>query len=137
MEYKALETEFQIKQDDSEGMTFEGYASTFGNVDQGNDIVQKSAFKRTINNRFKKSKVPLIKVLRGHWDLIGIPTHIEEDSTGLFTVSKLSKTPLGEETMMFIRDDVLNTMSIGYRVIKSKIDDETEIRTLLELKLYE
>ncbi len=137
MEYKAFQTEIQIKQDDSEGMIFEGYASTFGNVDEGNDIMQNGAFKRTINNRFKRGKGTLIKVLRGHWDLIGIPIAMSEDTTGLFTASKIAPTALGEETMMLIKEEVLDRLSIGYKVIKSKLDEETEIRTLTEIKLYE
>ncbi len=137
MEYKASQTEFQIKDEGSDGMTFESYASTFGNVDDGKDKVIAGAFKRTINNRFKQSRAPLIKVLRGHWDLIGIPKHMEEDSTGLLTVSKISKTPLGEETMMLIRDKALSSMSIGYKKIKYHKDEESGITDLEELKLYE
>lgn len=137
MEYKSFPAEFQIKQDDSDGMTFEGYASTFGNVDDGNDIIKRGAFKRTINNRFKRGQGSLIKVLRGHWDLIGIPIAMSEDDHGLFTESKVSHTPLGEETMVLIKDGALDRLSIGYKAIKFEKDEETDIRTLKEIKLYE
>ena len=137
MEYKAFETDFQIKDEGSDDMTFEGYASTFGNVDEGNDVIVEGAFKRTIKNRFKRGKGTLIKVLRGHWNIIGIPIHMEEDSTGLLTVSKIASTDLGKETMMLIKDGVLDRLSIGYKAIKPELDEETEIRTLKEIKLYE
>lgn len=134
MEYKSFPAEFQVKADDSEGMTFEGYASTFGNVDEGNDIIKKGAYKKTIRERFKQG---LIKVLRSHWELIGIPIEMAEDDHGLFTVSKISKTPLGEETMTLVRDGALDRLSIGYKAIKISKDEETGIRTLKEIKLYE
>ena len=50
-EYKCFE--FKVTEADSSDDVgvIEGYASTFGNVDLGNDIVEKGAFKKTIKDQ--------------------------------------------------------------------------------------
>jgi len=55
---------------DLEKYEFEGYASTFGNEDLVGDIVEKGAFKKTIQERLPKN---LIKVLWQHYDPMGVP----------------------------------------------------------------
>jgi phage head maturation protease len=65
METKAFATEFKVSND---GRTVEGYASTFGNVDQVGDVVVEGAYKRTLQHRMGR-----IKVLRDHEHPIGVP----------------------------------------------------------------
>lgn len=89
----------------------EGYASTFGNVDGNNDIVLKGAYTRTLENELPAGR---IKVKRNHEALIGKPVHAEQDTKGLLTVSQISDTPLGNETLILVQDGVIDEMSIGF-----------------------
>jgi len=67
---------------------------------------------------------------------LGLPIHIEEDSKGLYTVSKISKTARGDEALELVNDKVVDKMSIGYDVIKDDYSTAGD-RLLKELKLYE
>ncbi len=131
MERKALPTEFKVSND---GRTVEGYASTFGNVDQVGDIVVAGAYKRTLNNNMGR-----IKVLRDHEHPIGMPVKAFEDSKGLYTESRISDTQLGNETLTLLRDGVLDRMSIGYEPVAKEMGQHEgkQVRYLKEIKLYE
>lgn len=118
---------------DSTKRTFTGYASKFGNVDLHNDIIEKGAFSKTIQERMPKK---MIKVLWQHMEPIGIPTKLEETDEGLYVEGKLSKTRLADEAIELMKDNVVDGMSIGYDIIKDD-EDEKGIRHLKELKLYE
>ena len=113
---KDINFEYQL---DTKSMTFKGYASTFGNIDSDNDIIMPGAFTKSIKEAFPANKV---KVLRDHiWEnLIGKPGHMEQDSKGLFTETKLSKTTLGLDTMILLEDEVIDKMSIGFWIPQGK-----------------
>jgi uncharacterized protein len=130
MNIKNFDFEFKAN---TKKMTFEGYASTYSK-DLVGDIIQKGAFTKTIKERFPKQA---IKILWQHMDPIGLPTQIEEDSKGLYVEGKLSDTALGRDAMTLIDDGVVNSLSIGYDVIKDELSDDGETRYLKELRLYE
>lgn len=135
---------FECKVDQGKRI-IEGFASAFGNVDSHGDVVTRGAFAKTIKERGDR-----IKVLRGHDDEkpIGLPIEMKEDEFGLFSVSKISETPLGDESLVLAKDGIFD-LSIGYVPIKvdfmrmADFDDESEvagedvIRLLKEIKLYE
>lgn len=111
----------------------EGYANAFDNIDSHGDVVHKGAFAKTIMERKER-----IRVLADHMHPIGKPTEMREDDFGLFTVSKISETPRGDETLQLAGDGILD-MSIGYTPVKMSFDkmDEEPVRVLSEIKLYE
>lgn len=119
----------------SDKRTFEGYASTW-DLDLGLDKIEKGAFKKTIAERFPKND---IKILWQHdyTKPIGLPSHMEEDSKGLFIQGKISKTSLGDEAIELMKDGVVDKMSIGYDVVKDDISEDGQVRHLKELVLYE
>lgn len=131
MLYKSFPAEFKAEGD---GDTFEGYASVFGNIDQGGDRVLPGAFAKTISER-----QAAIRVLWQHswFDPIGRPIHMEEDSHGLLTRSQVSWTTLGRDALTLIRDGVVDQLSIGYEVIKDAWDRDEGTRDLVEVKLWE
>ena len=134
MEIKSFPFEAKV---DLEKYEFEGYASTFGNLDLVGDIVEKGAFKKTIQERLPKN---LIKVLWQHYDPMGVPKHMEEDSKGLYVVAKVSKTRENLDRLQLMKDGVVDRLSIGYEVIKREVEeteDGKQVRRLKELKLYE
>lgn len=110
----------------------EGYASTFGNVDLGYDVVMPGAFDRTLADGHK------ISFLHSHDPrlVLGIPKKLKQDKKGLFGSFKISKTTLGADTRELLMDDAMGGFSIGYA---TKDADLTEggVRQLLEIELYE
>lgn len=136
--YKAC-TGIEIKSDVDRGV-IEGYASVFGNIDSHGDIVMPSAFNKSLSDwNSAKQENRRIKVLYQHdsYEPIGIPTEMIVDSKGLYTYSKISRTPVGEKTLILARDGVLNEMSIGYYPIVEKPDAERKVNQIIELKLME
>lgn len=128
MEEKAFK--FQVKAVKANG-EFEGYASTFGNVDSYNEVVVSGAFKKTLQ---EKKAFPLL------WyhdpkDVIGV-VEAEEDKKGLRVQGKLNlDVQSAREKYALLKQKAIKGMSIGFRTIKDKIEDD--IRYLLELELGE
>lgn len=137
--HKALSVPISIKEVSEDG-EFSGYASTFGNVDRGMDMVMAGAFRRTLKER----KLNSIKMLRDHdtRKLVGKWLEMEEDEVGLRVRGKLfaageSAIQLAKETLTLLREGALDAMSIGYKTVKSAWDEQTGVRKLLDLDLWE
>lgn len=114
----------------------EGYASTFGNVDQGEDIVAAGAFSAWVNQNGGK----LVPMLYGHRTdkVCGVWTTFKEDSKGLFVTGKITlASPTGAEVHALAKDGAIGGLSIGYRTRSANYDQVTGIRTLLVLDLKE
>ena len=126
---------------DIKGLTeegeFEGYASTFGNVDKGGDIVEAGAFTKTL----QKTPIPKVKMLFQHDPSMPVGKWIDakEDKKGLWVKGKLNlAVQRAKELLALMKDDVIDGMSIGYRTIKSKEGDKPGVyRKLLEVDLLE
>jgi HK97 family phage prohead protease len=108
-----------------------GYASTFGNIDLGNDVVLPGAFDRWLaggqKTRFLYSHRP-DKVL-------GVLTELKTDKTGLLVRGRISKTPLGEEVYTLVQDGAVDSWSIGYQAEDS--DHKDGVRRLKDVNLLE
>ncbi|HTE48253.1 MAG TPA: HK97 family phage prohead protease [Gemmatimonadaceae bacterium] len=133
LERKVVSAEFKA---DVAKRRIEGYASTFGNVDGNDDIVLKGAYTRTLENDLPIGR---IKVKRNHQVLIGKPEHAEQDSKGLLTVSRISDTDLGNETLILVQDGVIDEMSIGFKAEEKSYTtvEGKRVRELAGVKLYE
>jgi hypothetical protein len=68
---------------------------------------------------------------------IGKILHIEEDSKGLYFVSKLSDTKKANDAYRLLKDGVIDEFSIGYDTIDSKYDKFSNTRYLKKVKLWE
>jgi HK97 family phage prohead protease len=123
-----------IKDIDKRSYRVVGYASHFDNIDSHNDIIRKGAFKRTINNNGKR-----VKTLMHHDQvmIVGRPEEMTEDDAGLLTVTSISKTALGNDLIVLIEDGVLDEMSIGYVPVSEKVDKDSGVRVISEVKLIE
>jgi HK97 family phage prohead protease len=124
---------------DSDGL-IKGYASTFGNVDLGFDVVDKGAFKKSI--RESSGKFP---ILADHdpSKQIGWNFRAEEDDTGLFVEGKLDLNVQSAREKYSLAKTAMEIgakmgLSIGYMTIKAEPDREKPmVRHLKELKLFE
>lgn len=131
MEHKSFPTEFKIDEGKGE---FEGYASVFGFRDSGGDVVEKGAFTKTLQESAKR-----VRVLWQHnpYEPIGKPLDMLEDSKGLLTRSRIAPTTLGTDTLILMKEGVIQELSIGYDSIKETFDSASKTRHLIELKLWE
>ena len=131
---------FEVKAVDEGAGTIEGYASTW-TIDQGNDIITKGAFAKTIKERVPAGKVKLLDSHR--WDAtstIGTIIEATEDEYGLYIKAKFASSPDAQAIRTKIQEGHLDRMSIGYIAVKERFENDKDhglVRFLDEVKLYE
>ncbi len=114
---------------------FEGFAAVYGNIDQGGDIIERGAFRKTVSE--KNHRAP---VFHEHKIAVGAAT-LEDTEYGLKAIGELNLDKQSSRDaysdLKFYRDRGIKTgMSIGFRpVIAPEYKDG--VRILRELKLYE
>jgi len=132
MEFKSVELKETAI--DMSSRTIEGYAATW-DLDKANDIINKGAFTKTINEGFPAGRV---KMLWQHDAPLGMPTEMFEDDRGLYVKGKISRTQLGDEALELMRDGVVDRMSIGFTIPQNKSGYNDEgVRMISEVKLLE
>ena len=142
IEFKTFAFDIQEAKEIGDGKEaiIEGYASTFGNMDQGFDIVSKGAFKATI--KATKGKFPILADHNPH-EQIGWNEEASEDETGLLVRGALVLDVRKAVERLALAKKALAIkaragLSIGYSTIKSEPDQSnTRVRILKELKLWE
>lgn len=131
---------FKVDDADSRKGIIRGFASTFGNIDLGDDVVDQGAFKKTLQEN--KGIVP---ILADHdpSKQIGWNVRAEETDKGLFVEGQINmNTQLGKDRYEIAKQALevgaKMGLSIGYAVVKSLPDkDRPSVRRLKELKLFE
>jgi len=129
----------EIKKDhDSNTTTIVAFSGIFNNIDLGRDRIQPGAFAKTI-----KENVHWL-VLRNHDTRIRIGFNAEatEEKKGLRTHSRISldiregfeQVKLSELALEMGGKDA---KSFGFATVKSKHDNDKDIRDLLEVKVFE
>lgn len=116
--------------------TFSGYASVFGAVDLGKDVVEPGAFGRSLQKR----KVGGIRMLYQHDPAqpIGVWTEIREDRRGLFVRGRLTPgVRRAQEVLALLRGGALDGLSIGFRAARTRRDPASGIRRIVEADLWE
>jgi len=125
--------------DETEGAgTIEGYASVFGLLDRGGDIVLPGAFKKTLADwKRRKQSVPML----WHHDPrepIGVWTDLVEDDHGLkVTGSLILELPQAGHVRSMIKAGAIGGLSIGYVSKDATIDRATGARLLKTVDLWE
>jgi len=125
----------QLKELGEDG-TFSGYASTFGNKDQGGDIVMPGAFKKALKAKGPKG----VKMLADHnpTQRIGVWTMIQEDAKGLKVEGRLlTEKNNGREAYVDLKAGALDGLSIGGRTATETYDSNSRARLIKEFDLYE
>lgn len=79
----------EVKSFNDETGEFEGYASTFGNVDNGNDVCVKGCFSDTLAEITKTGQMPGLFWQHDKKEPIGEWLQIKEDAKGLWVKGKL------------------------------------------------
>jgi uncharacterized protein len=131
---KATRLELKTLSDTGE---FCGYGSVFNVEDQGQDIALRGCYAQTITERGARG----IKMLHEHDPSrpIGYWTSLVEDEFGLLCTGKLMIDALekAREVYALMKAGVLDGLSIGYRVVKSRSDRASQARILEVLDLKE
>jgi HK97 family phage prohead protease len=126
---------FDLKALDESGV-FEGYASTFGNRDQGGDIMEPGAFSTSL----KKRGAAGVKMLADHdpTKRVGVWTEMSEDQNGLYVKGRLlTEKAIGKDAYVDLKAGALSGLSIGGRATLTAQDGRKRARLIKEWDLYE
>lgn len=121
----------------TDGSKIEGYASLFGQVDQGGDVIAPGAY--AVSLKHLQSKGRAVKLLWQHDPAqpIGIWDEVREDDKGLYVKGRLlSDVTKGREAASLIEAGAIDGLSIGYRAVKASKDSAGH-RVLNEVELWE
>lgn len=114
----------------------EGYASTFGNVDQGGDMVEPGAFIEAIVQAKKDSRVIPMLWQHDQAEPIGVWDDIAEDSKGLFVRGRLivEDDPVAKRIHAKLKAKAISGMSIGYRLHLAHVEMDAKRPGVSRLK---
>lgn len=125
-----LDFKFEIKELDEDGK-FSGFAAVYGNEDRQGDVIEKGAFKRTLEHN---DTVPVL----WHHDPaqpIGVG-RVRDSEKGLTIEGELNlDVQKGREAHSLMKQAATKGLSIGYDAIKTKPDGA--VRRLKEIRLWE
>ncbi|PYE88384.1 HK97 family phage prohead protease [Phyllobacterium leguminum] len=124
-----------LEQIDADG-SFSGYASLFGEVDLGLDIIERGAFAKSLKTRGASG----IRMLWQHDanEPIGVWTQIREDARGLYVEGRLAKgVPKARDALELMKSGAIDGLSIGFRAVKARKEAKTGIRRISEADLWE
>ncbi|GGA54210.1 HK97 family phage prohead protease [Pelagibacterium lentulum] len=115
---------------------FSGYASVFGQVDQGGDIVMAGAFARSLAKR----RPSAVRLLFQHdpKEPIGLWDTIEEDAFGLRVSGRLlDGVPRAASLKALIAQGAVDGLSIGFRAVRATREPRSGFRRLWAVDLWE
>jgi HK97 family phage prohead protease len=130
---------FKIDRVDESG-EFCGYASTFGNIDLGGDVIHRGSFETTLKET--RGKIPILDH-HNPGKHIGWNLTANEDRRGLFVCGQLNlDVQLARERHSLMKQAAKiggrTGLSIGYRTVREETDlDRPGIRHLREIELLE
>jgi HK97 family phage prohead protease len=116
----------------------QGYASLFGEADQGGDVVAPGAFQASLARLAAAGRK--VKFLWQHDPArpIGVWHAVREDARGLNVTGKiLAGVAQGSEALALVRAGAIDGLSIGYRTVRAEANRATGGRRLLEIDLWE
>lgn len=121
----------------SDGLVIEGYASLFGRVDRGGDVVEAGAYARSLEALAAEGR--RVKMLWQHdpGQPIGVWDEVREDGRGLYVKGRLlDGIARGREAAALLAAGAIDGLSIGYRTVTARKDDRGR-RVLADLELWE
>lgn len=126
----------ELKRLDAATGSFEGLASTYSNVDLGNDVVMPGAFKEVV-----LTKSGEIRLLWSH-DSRGLPIgkgRLADTAAGLLVKGQLNlAVSLARDVLPLLKDGTVDGLSIGYDILPGGYKIRADgVRELHALRLWE
>ena len=128
-------TALDLTDADTSGV-FEGYASLFDREDLARDVIAAGAFRQSLSER----GVQGVRMLYQHDPAhpIGVWERIEEDALGLRVRGRLTlETEKARDVLHLMRAGAIDGLSIGFKAKRTRRDQRSGIRRILELELWE
>lgn len=118
---------------------FEGYGSTFGGEpDAYGDVIAEGAYSESLAAHKAKGTMPKLFWQHNADEPIGKWTDAVEDDHGLLMRGKLNMdVQRGREAYALLKAGDIDGLSIGYRIKKHSVDNDTGVWTLEKLDLIE
>ena len=140
VEHKIFSFDVKAVEEKEGRAIFKGYASVYGNVDLGGDIVAHGAFQKSIAD--KQSVVVLADHSAKIKDVVGFGFDLTEDSNGLFASTEINlEKEAGREAYAMIKQaqdrGYKVGLSIGFTIDEYAWDEKEGIRTIIEASLWE
>ena len=125
---------FKVKEVGSSGETImiEGFANTTTKDRQGDIILQEAWTKGGLDNYLKN---PIILAFHDHTKPIGSMVDYSVNDRGFSIVAEISKA--AGDIYNLIKDGVIKTFSVGFRVKDADYDMDTDIFVIKDLELFE
>jgi HK97 family phage prohead protease len=132
-EMKSSDYRFELKAADDSGK-FVGFASVYGNVDDGGDVIEAGAFQK-----FESTRDGNIRILQQHDDTLPLGQgKISDTEVGLKIEGQLNlKIPRVAEVYEFMKDGTIDGLSVGYTILPGGAAFDKGVRRLTSLKLWE
>ena len=125
-----------LKYQNDEGF-ISGYASVFGIKDHHGEIVERGAFKRSLENWTEKGQFPKLLWQHDTREPIGIWKSVVEDHYGLRVEGQLLlDVQRAREVHTLLKSRAIDGLSIGYTIQESH-KDQKGVRLLTNLNLLE
>jgi HK97 family phage prohead protease len=127
---------------DEAGRKVSGMLASFGNIDDGRDMLLKGCFAKSITEHGPNSDSDRkISFLWGHdeKDPIGRFTALEETDKGLYFEADIDDVPSGNRALKQYASGTLNQHSIGFSYVWDKMEyiEDGDFFMVKEVKLYE
>ena len=131
-----LTVSFKIKQfsENDDLFRFEGFASTFGNLDLDDDVILPGAFRESL-----KKRLPILLWQHQVGEPIGMPEEIFEDENGLILKAVLPKADdlVRGRIIPQMKIGSIKSMSIGFNIPNEGAFVENGIRFIKTIELFE
>jgi HK97 family phage prohead protease len=113
--------------------TLEGYGSVFGNKDSHDDVVVAGAFTRSLQQRR-----PVMLWQHRSDQPVGVWSVAREDDRGLYLKGVVTTdSAAGRDAYALVMSGACTGLSIGFRTVKSRWDEASKTRQLIDLDLFE
>lgn len=128
---------FEVRAVGEDGVV-EGYGSVFNNKDAYEDVIAKGSFEASLKAHKAAGTMPAMLWQHDCDEPIGVWDVMSEDATGLKVKGRLAlETEQGKEAYILLKMGAITGLSIGFVSKQWSYDQETEIRTLTEIDLWE
>lgn len=118
--------------------SIEGYGSVFGVRDHYDDVIAPGAFVQSLREHKAAGSMPAMLWQHDAGSPIGVWMEMSEDKRGLKIKGQLAlETVRGKEAYALLKMGALNGLSIGFISKKWEYEQESDIRTLTEVDLWE